>query len=47
MAVPPVRSFLGLTPINLIDGLVIGAGAVLPLLINEKTKKRKVEEEAL
>jgi len=48
MAVPTVRSFLGLTPINLIDGLVIGAGAVLPLLINEKTKKsKKVEEEAL
>jgi Ca2+-transporting ATPase len=36
--VPGLRRLLGLTPISLLDGAVIGAGAVLPLLINEATK---------
>jgi Ca2+-transporting ATPase len=37
--VPGVRKLLGLAPISLLDGAVIGAGAVLPLLINDATKK--------
>jgi Ca2+-transporting ATPase len=36
--VPGVRSLLGLTSISLLDGAVIGASAVLPLLINDATK---------
>ncbi|HTN43513.1 MAG TPA: cation transporting ATPase C-terminal domain-containing protein, partial [Nitrospiria bacterium] len=36
--VPGLRRLLGLTPISLLDGAVIGASAVLPLLINEATK---------
>jgi Ca2+-transporting ATPase len=38
LVVPGLRSLLGVTPINLIDGLVIGAGAVLPFVVNEKLK---------
>jgi Ca2+-transporting ATPase len=40
MAVPGLRSFLGIVPVGLIDGAVVGAGAVLPLLINEATKTK-------
>jgi len=40
MAVPGLRSLLGITPINIIDGIVIGGSAVAPLLINETTKKQ-------
>jgi len=36
--VPGLRTLLGLTPVGLVDGLVIGASALLPLLINESTK---------
>lgn len=36
--IPGLRNILGITPISLIDGLVIGAGATLPFLINEATK---------
>jgi Ca2+-transporting ATPase len=36
---PGLRGLLGTTPLGLLDTLVIGAGAVLPLLINETTKK--------
>lgn len=36
--VPGLRQFLGIGPIGLIDGAVIGAGALLPFLINESTK---------
>jgi Ca2+-transporting ATPase len=36
--VPGLRSLLGLTPITLLDGAVIGTSALLPLLINEATK---------
>jgi Ca2+-transporting ATPase len=35
---PGFRSLLGLTPISLFDGLVIGGSALLPFVINEKTK---------
>jgi Ca2+-transporting ATPase len=38
MTIPGLRSLLGLTPIGLIDGLVIGASAFLPLMVNEATK---------
>jgi Ca2+-transporting ATPase len=37
-AVPGLRNLLGLTPINLVDGLVIGGSALLPFVVNEKTK---------
>ncbi|WP_206054823.1 cation-translocating P-type ATPase [Nitrosococcus wardiae] len=36
--IPGLRNILGITPISLADGLVIGAGATLPFLINEATK---------
>jgi Ca2+-transporting ATPase len=38
MFIPGVRSILGLAPVGLLDGLVIGATAFLPLLVNEATK---------
>lgn len=38
IAIPPLRNLLRITPINLVDGAVIGASAVLPLLVNEGTK---------
>ena len=38
LLIPGVRSLLGFTPISLLDGAVIGAGAVLPLLINDAAK---------
>ncbi|AFY46395.1 P-type ATPase, translocating [Nostoc sp. PCC 7524] len=38
IAIPPLRSLLRIAPINLVDGAVIGASAVLPLLVNESTK---------
>jgi len=40
MVIPGIRSFLGITPITLIDGLVVGCGAFLPLLVNEATKQK-------
>ncbi len=36
--VPWLRNLLGITTINLTDSLVIGAGALAPLLINESAK---------
>ncbi|MFO1431936.1 MAG: HAD-IC family P-type ATPase [Candidatus Competibacteraceae bacterium] len=36
---PGLRGLLGTTPLGLLDTLVIGAGAVLPLLLNETTKQ--------
>lgn len=39
MAVPGLRSLLGIAPINIIDGIMIGGSAILPLLVNESTKK--------
>ena len=36
--IPPMRRFLGVAPINLMDAAVIGASALLPLLISEITK---------
>jgi Ca2+-transporting ATPase len=40
LTIPGLRSLLGLGPIGIIDGLVIGGGALLPLLINESTKHK-------
>jgi P-type Ca2+ transporter type 2C len=49
--VPGVRKLLGFTPISLLDGAVISASAVLPLLINDATKgplpKLSVSPEAI
>ncbi len=38
MFVPGLRRLLNLTPVGLLDNLVIGATAILPLLVNEATK---------
>jgi Ca2+-transporting ATPase len=38
IAVPGLRSLLGLAPIGLLDWLVVGGAAVTPLLVNEATK---------
>jgi Ca2+-transporting ATPase len=36
--IPGLRNILGLSPLTLVDGLVIGSGALLPFLVNEATK---------
>lgn len=41
LAVPGLRGLLGITPITLTDGLVIGGSAVLPLIVNEASKQAK------
>jgi len=38
LLLPGLRGLLGLTPMTLLDGAVIGVSALLPLLINESTK---------
>jgi Ca2+-transporting ATPase len=37
--IPPLRNLLGITTINLADVLVIGAGALIPMAINESAKR--------
>lgn len=44
LAVPGLRGLLGIAPITLMDGLVIGGSAVLPLVVNEATKHAKSGE---
>jgi Ca2+-transporting ATPase len=39
MLTPGLKNLLGIVPVSLIDGIVIGGSAVLPLLINEGTKR--------
>jgi Ca2+-transporting ATPase len=39
MVVPGIRSLLGITPLGLIDGIVVGVTAFFPLMVNEMTKK--------
>ena len=39
MFIPGLRSILGLGPVGLVDSLVIGSTALLPLLVNEATKQ--------
>jgi len=41
--VPGLRSLLGIGPIGIIDSLVVGGTAVLPLVVNEMTKKAQGE----
>jgi Ca2+-transporting ATPase len=36
--VPGLRNLLGITPVNLFDGAIIGISSILPLLVNEATK---------
>ena len=38
MIVPGLRNFLGIGRISVLDGVVIGASSLLPLLVNEATK---------
>ncbi|MEA5627956.1 HAD-IC family P-type ATPase [Nostoc sp. UHCC 0251] len=38
-AVPGLRQLLNLTPINLLDGAVIGTSALVPFVVNEGTKQ--------
>lgn len=38
MFMPGLRTILGLAPVGLLDGLVIGSTALLPLVVNEATK---------
>ena len=37
--VPGLRRLLGLTPLTLLDSVVVGQSAILPLVVNELTKK--------
>ncbi len=39
LVVPGLRNLLGLAPMGLLDGLVISGSALLPLVVNEATKK--------
>jgi P-type Ca2+ transporter type 2C len=39
MLVPGLRSLLGLAPLMWRDGIVIGLGAVMPLIVNEGSKR--------
>jgi len=41
MLVPGLRQLLGIARIGALDCLVVGGGAVLPLLANEAMKKSK------
>ena len=38
IAIPPLRNLLKITPISIVDSAVIGSGALLPFLLNERTK---------
>jgi Ca2+-transporting ATPase len=39
MIIPGLRNLLGIAPIGIFDSFVIGGAAVMPLLVNEGTKK--------
>lgn len=41
ITVPPLRSLLRIAPISIVDSAVIGASALLPLLVSESTKEVK------
>jgi Ca2+-transporting ATPase len=43
MVIPGLRSLLGITPIGLLDSLVISGSAILPFIVNESTKEMKRE----
>lgn len=38
---PGLRNLLGITPLSIVDGLVVGGSAALPYLINEATKVKR------
>lgn len=42
MTVPGIRGLLGLAPIGIIDGMVIGVAALLPYFVNEATKNIRI-----
>jgi len=46
MIIPGLRRFLGLGAFGLVDTAVVGASSVVPLLINEVTKKNRQRMEA-
>jgi Ca2+-transporting ATPase len=39
--VPGLRGLLGITPLTAVDGLVVGASALFPLLVSEATKQNR------
>lgn len=39
LAVPGLRNILKIAPISILDGIVVGGSAILPLIINESTKR--------
>ena len=45
LATPGLRNLLHVTPLNALDGLVIGSSAILPLAINEGTKTNPVSNQ--
>ncbi len=47
IAFPPLRSLLGIGPIGLLDGLVVGATSTIPLIVNESTKRKDKPMEAI
>jgi Ca2+-transporting ATPase len=42
LVMPGLRNLLGLAPLTLLDGLVIGGSTLLPFVVNEKTKTTRV-----
>jgi Ca2+-transporting ATPase len=40
LASPGLRGLLGISPLGVVDALVVGGGALIPFLINEATKLR-------
>ena len=38
LVIPGLRGLLGLTPLTLLDSAIVGASAILPLVVNEVTK---------
>jgi Ca2+-transporting ATPase len=40
LMIPGLRRLLGITPISILDGLIAGGSALVPLAVNELTKKR-------
>ncbi len=40
LASPGLRSLLGISPLGVVDALVVGGGALIPFLVNEATKLR-------
>lgn len=45
LVIPGLRTLLQVTPLNLLDGVVIGNSALFPLLLNEAAKANRLGEE--